>query len=191
MTRTRSFLKDASDATLLYGIATEPDAAIVELYKRYAGAVRARAMAVLSDRDLADCVVQEVFLRLWQRPESFDPRRGSLRGFLAVQGHSRAIETQRTNQARTRRELRSGPDMARGADTRSPEQTVITRVVAENVHRVVAALPETERSVIEAAYFGDRTYRDVATLLNCPEGTVKTRIRSGLVHLRGAMDTGS
>lgn len=187
MTRTPSLLTDASDATLVACIATEPDAAIVELYRRHARAVRARAMGVLGDPDLADGVVQEVFLRLWEQPESFDPRRGSLRGFLTVQGRSRAIEQQRANQARTRRERCSGPVMLRGGDRPSPEQTVVARIVAEKVHRVVAALPEAERCAIETAYFGDHTYRDVAVLLDCPEGTVKTRIRSGLGHLRGSI----
>lgn len=189
MSRTRSALSEASDVALATSLPEAPEEAIIELYRRHSGAVRARAMRVLGDQGLAEGVVQEVFLRFWQHPDSFDPERGTLRTYLSVQARSRAIEQRRSSDSRRQRESRSEADFERRSIGPNVEQEVVDHLVALRVRESVAALPKAERIAIEAAYFGERSYRDVATLLGRPEGTVKTRIRSGLGHLRTSLNT--
>jgi RNA polymerase sigma-70 factor (ECF subfamily) len=189
MSRPRSSLNEASDVDLVAALATGSDDVVVELYRRHAGAVRTRAMQVVGDRGLAEGVVQEVFLRFWLHPDLFDAERGTLRAYLTVQARSRAIGLRRSAAARKQREARSDAAIGQRTIDATVEQEVVDRVVAEHVRARVAGLPEIERVAIEAAYFEDHSYRDVASLLDRPEGTVKTRIRSGLGHLRASLRT--
>jgi RNA polymerase sigma-70 factor (ECF subfamily) len=189
MSRPRSSLNEASDVDLVAALATGSDDVVVELYRRHAGAVRTRAMQVVGDRGLAEGVVQEVFLRFWLHPDLFDAERGTLRAYLTVQARSRAIGLRRSAAARKQREARSDAAIGQRTIDATVEQEVVDRVVAEHVRARVAGLPEIERVAIEAAYFDDHSYRDVASLLDRPEGTVKTRIRSGLGHLRASLRT--
>lgn len=156
--------------------------ALAEAYRRHAGSAFALARRLLYDRQLAEEVLQEVFLRLWNRPERFDAERGSLRAYLLAQVHGRSIDLMRSETSRRRREERDG----REAVTVAPdlEREVMDLTVAEQVKDVVASLPIDERQAIELAYFGGHTYRQVAEMLDAPEGTVKSRIRSGLKRLR-------
>jgi len=114
----------------------------------------------------AEEVIQEVFLRLWHRPEKFDPERGSLRSFLLAQAHGRAVDLLQAT---------AGYDL---------EHEVWDLTVADHVKEALSDLPDDERRAIELAYFGGRTYREVAALLDQPEGTVKSRIRAGLKRMR-------
>jgi RNA polymerase sigma-70 factor (ECF subfamily) len=189
MSRPRSSLNEASDVDLVAALATGSDDVVVELYRRHAGAVRTRAMQVVGDRGLAEGVVQEVFLRFWLHPDLFDAERGTLRAYLTVQARSRAIGLRRSAAARKQREARSEAEIGHRTFDANVEQEVVDRVIAEHVRARVAGLPESERVAIEAAYFDDHSYRDVASLLDRPEGTVKTRIRSGLGHLRASLRT--
>jgi RNA polymerase sigma-70 factor (ECF subfamily) len=189
MSRPRSSLNEASDVDLVAALATGSDDVVVELYRRHAGAVRTRAMQVVGDRGLAEGVVQEVFLRFWLHPDLFDAERGTLRAYLTVQARSRAIGLRRSAAARKQREARSDAAIGQRTIDATVEQEVVDRVIAEHVRARVAGLPEIERVAIEAAYFDDHSYRDVASLLDRPEGTVKTRIRSGLGHLRASLRT--
>jgi len=134
---------------------------------------------------MAEEVLQEVFLRLWNQPERFDPERGSLRSYLLAQTHGRSVDLLRSETARKRREEREARETAaRGIDL---EREVMNLTVAEQVKDVVAGLPVDERRAIELAYFGGHTYRQVAVLLEQPEGTVKSRIRSGLKRMRESL----
>jgi RNA polymerase sigma-70 factor (ECF subfamily) len=189
MSRPRSSLNEASDVDLVAALATGSDDVVVELYRRHAGAVRTRAMQVVGDRGLAEGVVQEVFLRFWLHPDLFDAERGTLRAYLTEQARSRAIGLRRSAAARKQREARSEAEIGHRTIDANVEQEVVDRVIAEHVRARVAGLPESERVAIEAAYFDDHSYRDVASLLDRPEGTVKTRIRSGLGHLRASLRT--
>lgn len=174
-------LTDASDAALVVAIARYRDDALAEAYRRHAGAVFALARRVLIDRLLAEEVVQEVFLRLWNSPDKFDPDRGSLRSFLLAQAHGRAVDLLRSESSRRRREETDARKAAEaGYDL---EHEVWDLAVADHVKEAIDTLPDGERKAIELAYFGGHTYREVATLLDEPEGTVKSRIRSGMRRL--------
>jgi RNA polymerase sigma-70 factor (ECF subfamily) len=175
-------LREAGDAALVVAIGRWREDALAEVYRRHGGAAFALALRLLNDRQLAEEVLQEVFLRLWNTPERFDPERGSLRSYLLAQTHGRAVDLLRSETARRRREEREAREStAFGADI---EREVIDLTVSEKVKEVVAGLPADERKAIELAYFGGHTYRQVAVLLDAPEGTVKSRIRSGLRRLR-------
>ena len=178
-------LQEMSDGGLVVAIARYREDALAEAYRRHAGAVFALARRVLADLTAAEEVVQEVFLRLWTQPDKFDPDRGSLRSYLLAQTHGRAVDLLRSDTSRRRREEREARQTAEaGYDL---EHEVWDLAVADQVKQVVAVLPVAERRAIELAYFGGHTYREVATLLGEPEGTVKSRIRAGLKRMRAAL----
>lgn len=178
-------LTDASDAGLVVAIGRFHDDAMAEVFRRHGGAVFALARRVLGDAGRAEEIVQEVFVRLWNQPERFDPERGSLRSFLLAQAHGRAVDLLRSDTARKEREAREARAAAEaGYDL---EHEVWDLAVSERVRDAVSLLPADERRAIELAYFGGRTYREAAAELGAPEGTVKSRIRSGLKRLRAAL----
>jgi len=175
-------LRDTSDAALVVAIGRWREDALAEVYKRHAGAAYALARRLLNDKELGEEILQEVFLRLWNNPERFDPERGSLRAYLLAQTHGRSVDLLRSETSRRRREERDARESPSFGD--DIEREVIDLTVSEKVKEVVAALPADERKAIELAYFGGHTYRQVAVMLEAPEGTVKSRIRSGLRRLR-------
>jgi RNA polymerase sigma-70 factor (ECF subfamily) len=175
-------LRDASDAALVVAIGRWHENALAEVYRRHGGATYALARRLLNDNQLAEEILQEVFLRLWNAPERFDSERGSLRAYLLAQTHGRSVDLLRSETSRRRREEREARESpAFGHDI---EREVIDLTVSEKVKEVVAGLPVDERQAIELAYFGGHTYRQVAVMLETPEGTVKSRIRSGLRRLK-------
>jgi RNA polymerase sigma-70 factor (ECF subfamily) len=175
-------LADCSDAVLVVGIGRYQQEALAEAYRRHAGAVFALARRLLVDKVLAEEIVQEVFLRLWNNPDKFDHERGSLRSFLLAQCHGRAVDLLRSETSRRRREER---DVRRTAESGYDlEHEVIDLAVADQIRVALDVLPDNEREAITLAYFGGHTYREVAELLDQPEGTVKSRIRVGLKRLR-------
>lgn len=182
-------LQGASDAALVVAIGRWREDALAEAYRRHAGAVYGLARRVLGDPAIAEEVVQEVFLRVWNSPDKFDPGRGSLRSFLLAQSHGRAVDLLRSDTSRRQREERDARQTAEGGY--DIEHEVWDLALAGQVKEVMAALPEEERRAIELAYFGGRTYREVAVALGAPEGTVKSRIRTGLRRMRaGLSDAG-
>jgi RNA polymerase sigma-70 factor (ECF subfamily) len=185
-------LQNASDANLVMSVARYHEDALAEVYRRHAGAVFGLAKRVLWDAALAEEVVQEVFLRLWSTPERFDPERGTLRSFLLTQAHGKAVDQLRSEASRRGREARDASSTATaGYDV---EHEVFDLSVAEQVRKALVELPEDQRRPIELAYFGGHSYREVASILGEPEGTVKSRIRAGLgrmhIHLAPAMGAG-
>lgn len=178
-------LQESSDAQLIVHIGRYEQTALAEAYRRHGGSVSALAQRLIRRPDLAEEVVQEIFVRLWNSPERFDPDRGSLRAFLLSQTHGRSIDLIRSEEARKRREQR---DHQRTVDAGYDlEHEVMDLAVAGRVKEALKDLPEGERSAIVMAYFGGFTYREAAEILGEPEGTVKSRIRSGLKRLRGSL----
>lgn len=177
--------REASDAQLVVAIGRFHQGALAEAYRRHAGAAFGLALRVTNDRALGEEVIQEVFLRLWNDPEKFDPARGSLRAYLLAQTHGRSVDLVRAESSRRAREER-GARRERAVDY-DLEREVWDLSLAEHLREALGTLGADERAAIELAYFGGRTYREVASLLGQPEGTVKSRIRSGLGRLRSTL----
>jgi RNA polymerase sigma-70 factor, ECF subfamily len=178
-------IDEVSDAQLVTSIARYSEVALAEAYRRHGGAVFGLAKRVLNNPTDAEDVTQEVFLRLWNEPDRFDPVRGSLRSFLLAQAHGRAVDAVRSSSSRRAREAR---DALRTAE--SPydmQREVWDLAVADQVSSAMGELPEEERRAIELAYFNGHTYREVAQLLDQPEGTVKSRIRNGMRRMRAVL----
>jgi RNA polymerase sigma-70 factor (ECF subfamily) len=178
-------LQDSSDAAIVVAISRYHQDALAEAYRRHAGAVFGLSRRLLADQTLAEEVVQEVFLRLWNSPEKFDPERGSLRSYLLAQCHGRSVDLLRSETSRKRREERDLRETAEGGY--DVEHEVWDLAVAEQVQSAIGKLPEAEREAIALAYLGGHTYREVASLLDQPEGTVKSRIRAGLKRMRSEL----
>jgi RNA polymerase sigma-70 factor (ECF subfamily) len=178
-------LSEASDAALVVAIGRWHQDALAEAYRRHAGAMCALAQRVLGQPAVAEEIVQEVFISVWNQPERFDPARGSLRSFLLSKVHGRAIDLLRSDTARRQREERDARRTAEaGYDL---ELEVWDLAVADRVKEALATLPDEERRAIALAYFNGHTYREVASLLGEPEGTVKSRIRAGLKRMRAQL----
>lgn len=156
--------------------------ALQALYRTHGGAVKNIAMRVLRDESLAEDVVQDTFVTFWRDTSRFDPSRGSLRTFLLTLAHRRAVDVVRSEEARTRRQL-IPPD----PDHYRVEDEVWSRQLSDRVRQALAALNEDEREAIALAYFGGLSYVETATRLRQPEGTVKSRIRSGMRKLATAL----
>ena len=182
-------IDEVSDAQLVTSIARYSEVALAEVYRRHGGAVYGLAKRVLNNPAEAEDVTQEVFLRLWNQPDRFDPARGSLRSFLLAQAHGRAVDCVRSSSSRRLREARDAMRTAEaGYDL---QHEVWDLAVADQVSHAMGELPEQERRAIELAYFDGHTYREVAQLLDQPEGTVKSRIRNGMRRMRVVLaDTG-
>lgn len=176
---------DADDVGLVVAIGRYREDALAEAYRRHAGAVFALASRMLWERMLAEEVVQEIFLRLWEHPERYDRSRGALRSFLLMDAHARCVDRVRADSRRRDREDRvARADLVAEYDL---DLEAYDLNVAEQVREALATLSDGEREAIELAYFGANTYREVARLLDQPEGTIKSRIRTGLMRLRAQL----
>ncbi len=178
-------LTQASDTVLVLAIGRWSEEALAEAFRRHAGATYAVAMRILGDEGAAREISHDAFVRLWHEPDRFDPERGTLRAYLLNFSHSRAIDRLRSERRRMRRERDdiAATDMV----VEDIERAVWDLTVATTVRAALGELPDEERRVIECAYFGGYTYRETATLLQLPEGTAKSRIRSGLRRLQARL----
>lgn len=172
----------SDDVGLVVAIARYHEDALAEAYRRHAGAVFALAARMLWERTVAEEVVQEIFLRLWEHPERYDFTRGALRSFLLMDAHARCVDRVRADSRRREREERSArAEIVADYDVDLEAHDL---TVATQVRDALNTLSNGEREAIQLAYFGGHTYREVARILEQPEGTVKSRIRTGLMRLR-------
>lgn len=123
---------------------------------------------------------------MWEKPHRYNPDRGSLGTFLLTQVYGRSVDRLRSDGARQGREAACPPVRETGGVV-DIETTVLTRSTCDKVWQLIGGLPDGQRDAIVLAYFKGYTYRDVADLLGEPEGTIKSRIRTGLAHLRLAL----
>ncbi len=174
-----------SDPELLRGIVERDEGALERVYDSYARAVYETARRKLRNARLAEDVVQHVFIVLWDQPERFDPRRGPLRAYLLMLAHCHSVDLIRSETARRQRETIDGMTAHdAGVD---PESALLGTHEVAALREAFDVLTDAEREAIELAFFGGHTYREVAIILDEPEGTVKSRIRLGLGRLRSAM----
>lgn len=172
----------SNDTDLANHVAQGDRDALQTLMTDHGGAIRSVALRVVRNQTLADDVVQDTFLGFWDAPEKFDAARGSLRSFLLTIAHRRAVDVVRSEVARSRRELKP-PDPV----VIDVEEEVWSRSLSESVRSALDKLPKAEREAISLAYLGGMSYVEVARQLEQPEGTVKSRIRSGMKKLSVAL----
>jgi RNA polymerase sigma-70 factor (ECF subfamily) len=177
------------DATMREALLEQREDALSEAYRRHGRQVFRVAYGILRRTELAEDVTQEVFVRLWQRPERFDPTRGSLGGFLQLDAHGRSIDLLRSEQSRINREIKEQHLSSASASPISIEEEVMKRISSEEVRDALGQLRPEERSPIAMAFFLGHSYRTVAEILGVPEGTVKSRIRTGMARLRELLGT--
>lgn len=176
--RPSSLLMVTPDAELAARVVERDQSAVEIMFNEFGGAIKSLAMRVLRDETLADDVVQDTFLGFWNSPEKFNAELGSLRTFLLTIAHRRAVDIVRSEVARSRREEKP-PDR----DYYDVAEEVWTRDLSETVRRALDDLADGEREAIALAYLGGLSYVEVAKRLGQPEGTVKSRIRSGMKKL--------
>jgi RNA polymerase sigma-70 factor, ECF subfamily len=162
------------------------EGALREAYREHSGAVLGLAVRVLGNTTMAEDVMQDVFVRLWEQPDRFDPARGRLRSYLLAMTHSRAVERLRA-EASQRRRLEVVGRQPVDATPDDPTRALTTDDTGTAVRRALAELPDDQRAAIDLAYFGGLSYREVAVALDEPEGTVRYRIRAGMQKMRAAL----
>lgn len=170
------------EAALVARVARGDHAAFAELYDRLAPTVFGIARAVVRDPAMAEEVTQEVLLEVWRSAPRHDPSRGRARTWVVTIAHRRAVDRVRSEQAgrdRADRVAVGEHDVVASAST-----AVLDDLDRQRVRQALDALTPVQREAVTLAYYGGHTYAEVARLLDCPEGTVKTRIRDGLIRLR-------
>lgn len=170
----------AQDAALVSRLRSGDQAAMTALYDRYSSLVYAVALRVLGDTGAAEDILQDVFLQLWRKPGAFDAARGRLAPWLAVIARHKAID-----HLRSRREQTDIEDVTLALDAQLEEAANRARA-GEKVRGVLAGMPAEQRRALEMAFFQGMTHSEIARQTGDPLGTVKTRIRSGLLQLRKA-----
>ncbi len=167
-------------------VARGDEAAFARVYDRISGPVYGMVLRVLRDPSQSEEVAQEVLVEVWRQATRFDAARGSVKGWVLTMAHRRAVDRVRSAQAATDREVKvSWSSTEREYDEVSEE--VELRMESQRVRRALGALTDLQREAIRLAYYGGYTHREVSELLEVPLGTVKTRLRDGLIRLRDEM----
>lgn len=190
----------AGSAGAVPGLPADPDVLLTLVAKGNRGAfeilydlmgpqVYGVVRRVLRDPAQSEEVAQDVLVEVWRTATRFDRSRGTARGWVLTMAHRRAVDRVRSEQASRDREERVARDSAeRPFDGVAAE--VEHRFETQAVREALSQLTAVQREAIELAYYGGNTYREVAALLDTPLGTVKTRMRDGLIRLRDAMEVG-
>jgi RNA polymerase sigma-70 factor (ECF subfamily) len=169
-----------SDAEIITRIYSGDEGAMALLYDRYSSVVYAVALRVLSDGSAAEDILQDVFIQLWRNPQTFNASRGSLAAWLAVIARNRSID-----QLRKRRPEVEATETVASVDS-NLESAAERNQAIEKVRAVLAGMSAEQRAALEMAFFEGLTHVEIAGKTGQPLGTVKTRIRSGLLAVRKA-----
>ena len=169
--------------SLMTRVARGDAEAFSELYDQMSSMVYGLALRVVRSEAMAEEVTQEVFLQVWRQASGFDAQRGSVKSWIATLAHRRAVDVVRRSQSARDRELKVPAD---GPSADVAEMAILGDE-RDRVRAALGSLTDLQFQVIEMAYFGGLTYREVAERLDTPLATVKTRIRDGLTRLRSAL----
>ncbi|MBK5331488.1 MAG: ECF RNA polymerase sigma factor SigK [Ilumatobacteraceae bacterium] len=156
--------------------------AFADLYDALAPLLHGVVLKVVRDPAHSEEVTQEAFIELWKLAPRYDASRGSVRSWATTLAHRRAIDRVRSEQSsrnRTDREAHTRP-----IQSNDVAEQVVANIDGTRVRKALERLTEIQRQAVELAYFGGHSYREVAVLLGVAEGTIKTRIRDGLIRLR-------
>jgi len=176
---------DRTDA-LLSAVASGDRSAFEAFYDLVSPTVHGVTMSVVRDRARAEEVTQEVFLEAWRTAARFDPARGSARAWIVTMARRRAVDHVRSAQAASDRDAAAGArDAPRDYDAVVDEVT--TRLEHQQVRRCLQMLTELQRQAVVLAFWSGRTHREVSAQLAVPLGTVKARLRDGLIRLRDCL----
>jgi RNA polymerase sigma-70 factor, ECF subfamily len=167
-----------SDLALVTAIRSGDQGAMAALYDRYSSIVYAVALRVLQDTGAAEDVLQDVFMQLWRNPGAFDASRGNMAAWLAVIARHRAIDA-----LRRRRPEDDIENVVVSVDTNFADNADRSRAM-DKVRGALQEMPAQQRSALEMAYFEGLTHSEIAERTGEPLGTIKTRIRTGLLSLR-------
>lgn len=174
------------DALLARRIRSGDRDALGELYDRYVSVALATALRVVADREQAEDLVHDTFVAVWQKIDRFDAARGSLRAWLLTIVRNRSIDRLRATRPTLDVEEADEQSLLRSGVNPTWEAAIARRSAAE-LRLALAQLPSEQREAIELAYFGGRTYREIAVLTNVPLGTANGRLRLALAKLREAL----
>jgi RNA polymerase sigma-70 factor (ECF subfamily) len=166
------------------------EAAFARLYDATASRVHGLALRVVRDPAQAEEVTQEAFLEIWRTASRFDPDRGSPLGWMLTITHRKAVDRVRSAEASTRRDV-NYHQQNQPVDHDSTAEAAQASLEARRVRGALATLTEVQREAVGLAFLGGYTHTEVATMLDLPVGTAKTRIRDGLIRLRDALGVGS
>ncbi len=182
-----------TDRALVERMAGGNERALGELYDRHGGMAYSLALAIVGERADAEEVVADSFGQAWRTAERFDPARGSVTAWLATITRTRALDLVRARGRRARALTRAAVGNSEGLAApiapagEAPDRGVERQEARRMVERSLAELSESQRRIIELAYFGGLTQTEIAAELREPLGTVKTRMRAGLEKLRGSL----
>ena len=182
---TEPAMSDRDDATVMTLVAAGDQAAMAEIYDRYAGMVLALSRRILRDPAAAEELAADIFVELWRRAAAFDARRASLATYLMTLVRSRGIDRLRSRKRQAGSPLPDDQTGPTGGD--DPGARLADRERGAVVAKALAGLSTEQRAAIELAYYQGLSHVEVAERLQRPLGTVKTHIRSGLIHLRDAL----
>jgi len=177
-------------ADLLKACGKGDEGAFAQLYDATSSRVVGLAVRVVRDKAQAEEVAQEAFVDIWKNSGRFDPAKGSPLGWLLTIVHRKAVDRVRSAEASTRRDT-SYHQQNQHIEHDSTAEAAQASLEARRVRGALQTLTPVQREALELAYFGGYTHTEVATMLDLPVGTAKTRIRDGLIRLRDTMGVGA